>query len=154
MIGSKLIASAFAVAAFVGVYAVSLSEMRAEDVPQPSTPQAAAPNASEEGAKPTAPRSPIRIKDVDYQDTKEGVAGRIKLAGTAAPDSLVYIYVDENPYVKVLADAEGNWSAEGELQLDGQRHMLRAEQYDAETRMLAGRAMVTITRNPNANVEP
>ncbi|MBM3543921.1 MAG: hypothetical protein FJX44_05385 [Alphaproteobacteria bacterium] len=152
MIGSKSIASAFAVVALVGIYAFSLSEARAEDVPQPSTPQAAEPNASE--AKPTAPRSPIRIKDVDYQDTKEGVAGRIKLAGTAAPDSLVYIYVDENPYVKVLADAEGNWSAEGELQLDGERHMLRAEQYDQETRMLAGRAMVTITRNPNANVEP
>jgi hypothetical protein len=153
MIGSKSTAWAFAAVALMGVYAVSLNDTRAEDVPQPSAPQAV-PNASEGAAKPTAPRSPIRFKDVDYQDSKEGVAGRIKLAGTAAPDTTVYIYVDENPYVKVVADDEGNWSAEGELQLDGQRHMLRAEQYDPETRMLVGRAMVTITRNPNANVEP
>jgi hypothetical protein len=72
----------------------------------------------------------------------------LTLAGTAPPESPVYIYFDEEPLVKVLADKDGNWSAEKEVKLDDQRHMLRAEQYDATTRMVSGRATVMLARAP------
>lgn len=98
---------------------------------------------------PHPPQSPIRIKTVDLQET-EGT-GKLKLAGTAGPGTTLYIFLDDAPFVKVVADDKGDWSAEGDVQLEGERHMVRAEQYDPETRMLAGRAMVTIARKPGAN---
>ncbi len=58
------------------------------------------------------------------------------------------------PLVKVLADKDGNWSAEKELKLDDARHMVRAEQYDATTRMVSGRAMVTLARAPSDAATP
>ncbi len=94
-----------------------------------------------------APRYPIRFKTVDYQDT--GDTGKLTLAGTAPPETPVYIYFDDQPFVKVMADKDGNWSTEKEVgKLDQERHMLRAEQYDMTTRMVSGRAMVTLARAP------
>lgn len=93
-----------------------------------------------------APKYPIKFKTVDYQDS--GDTGKLTLAGTAPPESPVYIYFDEEPLVKVLADKDGNWSAEKEVKLDDQRHMLRAEQYDTTTRMVSGRATVMLARAP------
>lgn len=150
MIGSKFIAWAVAILTVVGAYGLSLAEVRAEDVPpSDAAGEATTPsNAANEGETKQRPSPPIRFKTVDFQDANGG-PGKLKLAGTAGPGSTVYIFVDQQPYVKVVADSEGNWSAEGDLELDGERHMLRAEQYDTETRMLAGRAMVTIGRNPN-----
>ena len=40
------------------------------------------------------------------------------------------------------------WSVDKDVKLDEARHMLRAEQYDATTRMVSGRAMVTLERAP------
>lgn len=130
MIGNKLIACAIAFVAVVGVYGLCLA---AEDTPQP-------------------PQSPIRIQTVDLQEAGDGPA-KLKLAGTAAPGTTLYIFVDDSPFVKLVADDKGEWSTEGEVQFEGDqnaRHMVRAEQYDPETRMLAGRAMVTIARKPSA----
>ena len=149
MIGSKFIALAVAVVAVMGAYGLSLAEARAEDAPSSDAAgEATAPTNANEAETKQRPTPPIRFKTVDFQDANGG-PGKLKLAGTAGPGSTVYIFVDQQPYVKVVADGEGNWSAEGDLELDGERHMLRAEQYDMETRMLAGRAMVTIGRNPN-----
>ncbi|MGE5261190.1 MAG: hypothetical protein ACM3MH_09990, partial [Actinomycetota bacterium] len=89
-----------------------------------------------------APKYPIRFKTVDYQDT--GDTGKLTLAGTAPPETDVYIYFDEQPFAKVPTDKDGNWSTEKELKLDDARHMVRAEQYDMTTRMVSGRAMVTL----------
>ncbi len=94
-----------------------------------------------------APKYPVRFKTVDYHDT--GDTGKLTLAGTAPPETPVYIYFDDQPLVKVTADKDGNWSAEKEVgKLDQDRHMLRAEQYDMTTRMVSGRAMVTLARAP------
>jgi hypothetical protein len=95
-----------------------------------------------------APKYPIRFKTVDYQDA--GDTGKLTLAGTAPPETPVYIYFDDQPLVKAMTDKDGNWSAEKDVEkLDENRHMLRAEQYDATTRMVSGRAMVTLGRAPS-----
>jgi hypothetical protein len=95
-----------------------------------------------------APKYPIKFKTVDYQDS--GDIGKLTLAGTAPPETPVYIYFDDQPLVKAMADKDGNWSAEKDVEkLDENRHMLRAEQYDMTTRMVSGRAMVTLGRPPS-----
>ncbi|HZP09772.1 hypothetical protein [Methyloceanibacter sp.] len=100
-----------------------------------------------------APKYPIRFKTVDYQDA--GDTGKLTLAGTAPPETPVYIYFDDQPFVKVMADKDGNWSTEKEVgKLDQERHMLRAEQYDMTTRMVSGRAMVTLARAPEDAAPP
>ncbi|HLO23494.1 MAG TPA: hypothetical protein VK193_08745 [Methyloceanibacter sp.] len=108
--------------------------------------EAATPSDDQAQTGSHAPKYPIKFKTVDYQES--GDTGKLTLAGTAPPESPVYIYFDEEPLVKVLADKDGNWSAEKEVKLDDQRHMLRAEQYDATTRMVSGRATVMLARAP------
>ncbi len=129
MIGNKFVVCAAAVMAVLGAYGLSLA---AEDSPKP-------------------PQPPIRIETVDLQEA-EGPA-KLKLAGTAGPGATLYIFVDDAPFGKIVADDEGTWSVEGDVLFEGDqntRHMVRAEQYDPVTRMLAGRAMVTISRKPSA----
>ena len=48
------------------------------------------------------------------------------------------------------------WSVESDMKIDNARHMLHTEQYDATTRMVSGRAMVTLERAPAdaAKAEP
>jgi hypothetical protein len=95
-----------------------------------------------------APKYPIRFKTVDYQDS--GDIGKLTLAGTAPPETPIYIFFDDQPLVKAMTDKDGNWSAEKDVEkLDENRHMLRAEQYDMTTRMVSGRAMVTLGRAPS-----
>lgn len=108
--------------------------------------EAAAPPAGDPTLGAHAPKYPVRFKTVDYQES--GDTGKLKLAGTAPPETPVYIYFDEAPLVKVLTDKDGTWSVESDLKIDNARHMLRAEQYDATTRMVSGRAMVTLERAP------
>jgi hypothetical protein len=110
--------------------------------------EAATPSDEQSQTGSHAPKYPIRFKTVDYQDT--GDTGKVTLAGTAPPESPVYIYFDDQPLIKVIADKDGNWTAEKEVgKLDQDRHMIRAEQYDMSTRMVSGRAMVTLARAPS-----
>ncbi len=105
-----------------------------------------APPAGDPTLGAHAPKYPIRFTTVDYQET--GETGHLKLAGSAPPETPVYIYFDDAPFVKAQADGDGKWSVESDVKLDDARHMLRAEQYDATTRMVSGRAMVTLERAP------
>jgi hypothetical protein len=98
-----------------------------------------------EASQARPPEPPIRVKTVDYQDAGEQ-AGKLKLSGTAAPGSALYLYFDDAPLAKVVADGDGQWSLEREVELAAGHHTLRAEQYDPTTRMLAGRATVGIER--------
>jgi hypothetical protein len=155
--------------AFVGVAGVSMSSIAAnaafgmkvaeDDVPGDKSlieplGEAAAPSTddSSEQTGSHAPKYPIRFKTVDYQES--GDAGTLKLAGTAPPETPVYIYFDDQPLVKAMADKDGTWSVEKDVKLDDARHMLRAEQYDASTRMVSGRAMVTLERAPANAASP
>ena len=159
------IAGLAAVAAIAAMGAVAPSQAAApgiqlaeDDVPgdksliqDQGTPSAPSDEQSQTGSH--APKYPIKFKTVDYQDS--GDTGKITLAGTAPPETPVYIYFDDQPLVKVLADKDGNWSAEKEVgKLDQERHMLRAEQYDMTTRMVSGRAMVTLARAPSDAATP
>ncbi len=103
---------------------------------------------AEAGEQQTAPRpkSPIKISTIDFQDGEAGSKGKLKLAGIALPGAPLFIFFDESPYARVVADGEGKWSVEGDLELDDAPHTIRAEQYDKETKLLAGRAMVSIGR--------
>jgi hypothetical protein len=108
-----------------------------------------APEGTQGEPSGEAPRHepPIRFTTVDYQDAGDA-AGKIKLAGTAGPGTALYIFFDDNPLAKIVVDDHGKWSLENELKLETGNHTFRAEQYDETTRMLSGRAMVTIARVP------
>jgi hypothetical protein len=108
--------------------------------------QPATPSDDQAQTGSHAPKYPIKFKTVDYKDA--GDTGKLTLAGTAPPGTPVYVYFDDQPFVKALADKDGNWSAEKEVKLDDERHMLRAEQYDMTTRMVSGRATVMLARAP------
>jgi hypothetical protein len=80
--------------------------------------------------------------------------GKLKLAGTAASGVELFLYFDEQPFARVMVDGDGRWGVEGELRLDDKPHTFRAEQYDPASRMLTGRAMVSIGRTPQAAPAP
>jgi hypothetical protein len=90
---------------------------------------------------------PIRFTTVDYQDAGDA-GGKVKLAGTAPPSTALYIFFDDNPFAKLDVDDQGKWSVEKVVKLENGNHTIRADEYDETTRMLAGRAMVTIARVP------
>lgn len=117
----------------------------------------AAPALAAEGAAPKAdvvgeasspsPKSPIRVKVVDYQKSEEG-PGTFKLSGTAIAGQNVYIYVDGKPFAQVVAEGDGAWSAEDKIKLDDKVHTVRVEQLDETTKLLAGRAQFNISLSP------
>jgi hypothetical protein len=135
MIVSRYIAVLTLVAA-LGAFGFYAKSVAAEDA-APEQPAAEDTSASE----PQSPRSPLRVKTVDYDD-----AGKLKLAGIALPNNELYVYFDDQPFATVVPDEAGNWSVEGDLKLDEGRHNIRAEQFDPETKMVAARAMISIER--------
>jgi len=119
--------------------------------PAPSQPGSAAEEPADaaaggEAAPPMQHTPPIKFMTVDYQDAGQDT-GKMKLAGTAGPGTTLYLYFDDQPFSKLVADGEGKWSLESDMKLETGRHTFRAEQYE-ESGMLAARAMVTIERVP------
>lgn len=99
-------------------------------------------------ASSPSPKSPIRVKLVDYAKAEEG-PGTLKLSGTAIAGSKVFVYVDDKPFAEIVAgDGEGAWSAEEKIDLDDGVHSVRVEQFDKETNVLAGRAMFSMSLSP------
>ncbi|MHA1517945.1 MAG: hypothetical protein ACTSYK_05005 [Alphaproteobacteria bacterium] len=99
-------------------------------------------------ASSPSPKSPIRVKVVDYAKAEEG-PGTLKLSGTAIAGNKVHIYVDDKPFAEVLAgSSDGAWSVEDKIPLDDTVHSVRVEQFDKETSMLSGRAMFSISLRP------
>ena len=136
MIGSKLAAWAAAFALVLGV-AHSAPVMAAED----DAPQA---DVVGEASSPS-PKSPIHVKVVDYQKSEEG-PGTFKLSGTAIPGKDVYIYLDSKPIAQVVAaEGDGAWSAEEKIEIDDKVHVVRVEQLDDTTNMMAARAQFSIS---------
>ena len=139
MIGSKLAAwtAALAVAFCVSHAAPVLSE------------ESGVPDADVMGeASSPSPKSPIRVKVVDYAKEAEG-SGTLKLSGTAIAGSDVFVYVDDKPFAQVsAAEEDGQWGAEDKIALDDSVHSVRVEQFDKTTNMLAGRAIFSISLSP------
>ncbi|MFW2392745.1 MAG: hypothetical protein ACN4EH_10165 [Methyloceanibacter sp.] len=99
-------------------------------------------------ASSPSPKSPIRVKIVDYAKAEEG-PGTLKLSGTAIAGSKVFVYVDDKPFADVVAgDGDGAWSVEDKVPLDDGVHGDRVEQFDKKTNQLAGRAMFSMTLRP------
>jgi hypothetical protein len=149
MISSKYI---FITAVLVALGAPGLSPKPAqatEGAPgdQSLTQQQGAPSdeAGGSGAEPQSPKSPIRVSTIDFQDAGDG-SGKLTLAGIALPGNELYLFLDDEPFAKVLPDDGGKWSVESEMKLDTGRHTFRADQYDPNSDMLAARAMVSIER--------
>ena len=139
MIGSKFIAWILGAYLALGLSHVAFApgavaeEPKADVVGEASSP---------------SPKSPIRVKVVDYAKAEEG-PGTLKLSGTAVAGSNVYVYVDDKPFAEVVAgDDDGAWSAEDKIELDDSVHSVRVEQFDKETDVLAGRAMFSISLSP------
>lgn len=101
----------------------------------------------ESSSEPPHHAPPIRFTTVDYQDAGDA-GGKVKLAGTAPPSTALYIFFDDSPFAKLDVDDQGKWSVEKVVKLETGNHTIRADEYDETTRMLAGRAMVTIARVP------
>ena len=108
-----------------------------------------APEGAQEESSDNPPHHepPLRFVTVDYQDAKD-TGGKVTLAGTAPAGTVLYIFFDDNPFAKLAVDDQGKWSVEKEVKLENGNHTIRADQYDETTRMLSGRAMVTVARVP------
>jgi hypothetical protein len=143
MNGRKFIVWATALAAMLAGFGVSVGRTLAAETATEAKPAAGSAEGSEQVAP--RPKSPIRITTIDFQDG-EGGKGKLNLAGTAIPGTPLYLFFDEQPFARVVADGEGKWGVEGDLELDDAPHTFRAEQYDEKTKMLAGRAMISIGR--------
>ena len=101
----------------------------------------------ESSGEPPRHEPPIRFTTFDYQDAGDA-GGKVTLAGTAPAGTVLYIFFDDNPFAKLDVDDQGKWSVEKEVKLENGNHAIRADQYNETTRMLSGRAMVTIARVP------
>jgi hypothetical protein len=135
MIGSKLMAWTAALA-----FALCVSHVA------PAAADENKPVADVVGeASSPSPRSPIRVKVVDYQKAEEG-PGTFKLSGTAIAGKEVYIYLDNEPFAQVTAaKGDGAWSAEDKVEIDDKVHVVRVEQLDETTNMMAARAQFNIS---------
>jgi hypothetical protein len=146
-IGAALGAGALQLHVAPATAQVAAYRLAADEIPGDKSLIAPEGAQDESSGEPPHHAPPIRFTTVDYQDAGDA-AGKLKLAGTAPAGTVLYIFFDDNPFAKLAVDDQGKWSLEGDIKLETGNHTLRAEQYDETTRMLSGRAMVTITRVP------
>lgn len=85
---------------------------------------------------------------VDYEDA--GEKSMIFMNGHAKPDTRVAVYVDNKLAGTATADATGSWSFSGNRQLEGGRHVIRADLLAAEGNSVIARAEVNFERTPSA----
>jgi hypothetical protein len=136
MIASRLVTWAAALAVVFGV-----SHLAPAVAAEGEAPDA---DVVVEASSPS-PKSPIRVKVVDYVKESDG-PGTFKLSGTAIAGSSVYIYLDDKPFAQVVAAKDdGAWSAEDKVEIDDKVHVVRVEQFDEATNLLAGRAQFSIS---------
>jgi len=148
-IGAALSIPALVLSIAVGGARAGLSAYRlaADEIPGDKSLIAPEGAQDESSSEPPHHQPPIKFTTVDYQDAG-GAGGKVTLAGTAPAGTVLYIFFDDNPFAKLDVDDQGKWSVEKEVKLENGNHAIRADEYDETTRMLSGRAMVTIARVP------
>ena len=149
------IVSAFTAMAAVSLWANTAQTTESDPVDQgvPGQPQ---PNTDvEQPSDVHPPKSPLRLSTIDYQDAGDK-PGKLTVAGVALPGKQLSLFLDDQSFAQVLPDGSGNWSVESEVKLSDGQHTLRADQYDADTNMLAARAMVTFeqAKQPTQDAAP
>jgi hypothetical protein len=148
-IGAALFVAALALSIAAGGAQAGVAAYRLATDETTGDKSGGATEGAQDGSTGEAPRHepPIRFTAVDYQDAGDA-GGKVKLAGTAPAGTVLYIFFDDNPFAKLDVDDQGKWSVEKEVKLESGNHSIRADEYDETTRMLSGRAMVTIARVP------
>jgi hypothetical protein len=174
---SEAVSSEEAVEGRDTTHAVTLPEPLAlAETPSAETPSAEIPGAETEAAEtearspavvavaPSAPsrqplaaeperpkRPPVVFKTVDYQD--EGAeTGKISLSGRGDPGARIVLYLDDQPLGQAKIGADGTWSFATERRLELGAHYFRADQLDAATGLVVGRASVGMKRTKPAPV--
>ncbi|MGA8433872.1 MAG: LysM peptidoglycan-binding domain-containing protein [Methyloceanibacter sp.] len=113
-----------------------------EGQPEPVVPDESAPPP--ERAKP-----PVKIGKLDYQDAGAD-SGKISISGVGNPNIKVFLFFDEQPLGQVTIGGDGTWAIEIDKKLGEGEHTVRADTYDDNTGMVAGRASVRVGREPEA----
>jgi nucleoid-associated protein YgaU len=113
-----------------------------EGQPEPVVPDENAP-------PPERPKPPVRISNLEYQDTGAG-SGKISISGVGNPNIKVFLFFDQQPLSQVTIGGDGTWAIEIEKKLGEGEHTIRADTYDDKTGMVAGRASVRLAREPQA----
>jgi Bacterial Ig domain len=107
------------------------------------------PVVPDENAPRERPKPPVRIGNLEYQDTGQD-RGKISIFGVGDPNIRVFLFFDDHPLSQVTIGSDGTWAIEIEKKLGEGEHTIRADTYDEKTGMVAGRASVRLGREPEA----
>lgn len=92
-------------------------------VPKDGTEPAKVLQAPPPADKTEAPPQAISVESLNYDN-----AGKVALAGTAAPGAAVQLYLDNVLVGRASSDPQGNWKLKPEKQVDPGVYQLRADQ--------------------------
>jgi nucleoid-associated protein YgaU len=124
---------------------------QAEPQAVPGQPEPVVP---EEGAAPPErPKPPVKIGKLDYQDTGSG-SGKILMSGVGDPNVRVVFFFDEQPLGETVIGSDGTWVFEVEKTLEEGEHVIRADIYDGNSGMVAGRASIRLAREATPQAAP
>ncbi|ODR98490.1 hypothetical protein AUC68_08675 [Methyloceanibacter methanicus] len=138
MMGCSFLVRMAAIAAALSVFPVA-----------PALAEDAAPDADVVGkASSPSHKAPIKVEVVDYKRGEDG-PGTLKMSGKAIPGLDLHVFVDDRPFALVkMAEGEGTWSTEDQIQLSEDVHVVRIQQFDEKTQMPAATAMFRLKLTP------
>lgn len=133
--------------AVAGVETVALAPVAAPEVAAATTEAApaivTAPAAllvSPEGVQvlqpPTPSDPPLAVVEMQIDSISYGSEGEVVVGGQSAPQAMVRLYLDDKPVADTTADGQGDWRVRL-ASVDSGLHVLRADQIDAEGKVLA-----------------
>lgn len=113
---------------------------------QAPKPEAAAPTAETakiksfpetetakvEGTASAGSETEVTLDVIDYDDT-----GAVVFSGKTEPDTEVQIYVDNTLAARATSDADGNWSAKPEQNIEAGTHQVRVDKVTASGQVVA-----------------
>ncbi|WP_036554953.1 LysM peptidoglycan-binding domain-containing protein [Nisaea denitrificans] len=109
--------------------------------PEPVEPTADAPKvksfpetatAKEEGVASASSETNVTLDVIDYDDS-----GAVVFSGKTAPDTEVQVYVDNALAARATSDADGNWSAKPEQNIEAGTHQVRVDKVTASGQVVA-----------------
>ncbi|MEO9903223.1 LysM peptidoglycan-binding domain-containing protein [Nisaea sp.] len=102
----------------------------AEPAKAQSFPETATAKAGDTASSDT--ETDVTLDVIDYDDT-----GAVVFSGKTTPDTEVQIYVDNTLAARAKSDAEGNWSAKPEQNIETGTHQVRVDKVSASGQVLA-----------------